>query len=256
MNYYKLISNNEFVGVATQYDFRVYQKKHNVILSCDESEAQYVQINDCFYHANWMGSITTDSVQYHIAEVIRIDEDEYNILVQSSDENVFNDIESSIEQDVNDAPVVDQDDRVTIEYIRSSKIKELSVTCNKSIEYGVDVSLSDGITGHFSLTTQDQLNLITLQAMVASGETMIPYHADGELCRYYSVEDIERIMNAATIHKTFHVTYFNSLKVYVESLTDMKEISSVKYGMEIPVEYQSDILRNFYASSGEINESE
>ena len=256
MNYYKLIYNNEFIGVATQYDFRAYQKKHNVILSCNESNSQYVQVDNALYHAGWMNPITTDSIKYYVADVISIDEDEYNILSQLSDKDEFVDTGIDIEQDEYIPPIVNQEDYITIEYIRSSKIAELNAYCHKSIEHGVDVRLTDGATRHFSLTTQDQLNLITLQTMVAAGDTMIPYHADGELCRYYSVDDISRIMNAATAHKTFHVTYFNSLKVYIESLADMKEISLVEYGMKIPVEYQSDILKNFYASYGEINESE
>ena len=86
--------------------------------------------------------------------------------------------------------------------------------------------------------------------MIAAGETSIPYHADGELCRYYSIEDIKKVMDAATAYTTFHVTYFNSLKVYINAMENMTDIASVQYGMDIPIEYQSDILKALYASMG------
>lgn len=254
MSYYKLIKDNMFVGVATNYDFRVFQHKHNIILSCALNQAQYVQCEEFLYHDNWMAPVTTDSVNYETAEVIQISKEEYDILYKAAEKG--DDIYFEQDSPEEDAPIVDPSEEATVDYVRAVKIAEMNSSCKKIIENGVDVSLSDGNVYHFSLTTQDQLNLITLQSMVASGETMVPYHADGELCRYYSVEDIASIMDASTAHKTFHVTYFNSLKVYVASMTDMKEISCVEYGMEIPPEYQSDILKNLYASSGEKNEIE
>ena len=135
---------------------------------------------------------------------------------------------------------------LSIEYAKEMKIAEMSFACNTTIEKGFDIMLSGGVSEHFSMRTHDQINLITLQAMIASGETMIPYHADGELCKYYSVADITAIMNKATNHKTFHVTYHNSLKSYINALTDIDSISAVQYGMEIPAEYQSDILKGLY----------
>lgn len=252
MNYYKLINGSTFVGVATQHDFRVFQQKHKIILACDEEQAQYVQCGEALYRANWMVPVTTNRVSYETVEVIRIDKEEYDILYEAIEKG--EDIEVQPEQPApeEDAPIVDPNEEVTVDYIKTTKIAEMNFVCNKVIENGIDVMLSDGNVYHFSLTTQDQLNLITLQSMIVAGETMIPYHADGELCRYYTVEDISVVMDAATAHKTFHVTYFNSLKVYINALTDITEIASVQYGMDIPEEYQSDILKALYASlSGE-----
>ena len=78
--------------------------------------------------------------------------------------------------------------------------------------------------------------------MIESGETALPYHADGELCRFYSVEDINLIINTATKHKTYHITYFNSLKAYINSLNSIEDISNIFYGVAIPINYQSEIL--------------
>ena len=115
--------------------------------------------------------------------------------------------------------------------------------CTNLIQKGFDIKLSDGSSHHFSLTEQDQLNLITLSTMVASGETEIPYHADGEPCKFYTVNDINAILNAATAWKTYQVTYNNSLKTYINSLEKITDISAITYGIEIPVDYQSDVLK-------------
>ena len=250
MNYYKLISGDTFVGIATQRDFRVFQHKHQIVLVCDEEQAQYVQCGDIMYRAHWMVPVTTDRVAYETVEVIRIEKDEYDILYEAVEKGEDIQVEQEQSTPEDDTPPVDPNEAVTVDYVKTTKIAELNYVCNKVIENGVDVQLSDGNLYHFSLTTQDQLNLITLQSMIAGGATSIPYHADGELCRYYSVDDISLVMDAATAHKTFHVTYFNSLKVYVNALEDITAIAGIQYGVEIPVEYQSDILQALYASMG------
>ena len=250
MNYYKLISGNTFVGIATQSDFRVFQHKHQIVLVCDEEQAQYVQCGDILYRAHWMVPVTTDRVAYETVEVIRIEKDEYDILYEAVEKGEYIKVEQEQPTPEVETPPVDPNEAVTIDYVKTAKIAEMNYICNKVIENGIDVQLSDGNVYHFSLTTQDQLNLITLQSMIAAGETYIPYHADGELCRYYSVDDIKVVMDAATAHKTFHVTYFNSLKVYINSLDDIATVSQVQYGMDIPAEYQSDILKALYASFG------
>lgn len=91
--------------------------------------------------------------------------------------------------------------------------------------------------------------------MIQSGETIIPYHADGELCRYYSAEDISKVINFATEFKTYHTTYYNSLKAYIQSIQSKEVIHTITYGMNIPVEYQSDILKAILANAEGKNET-
>lgn len=246
MNYYKLINGETFVGIATQLDFLEYQAKHNILLACSEEFAQYVQSDGQLYHASWMKPVTTDKVQYEVVELIAIDKDEYNALLEAIETG--EEIVVETEQDViEDVPVIDPSEEVTVEYIRAMKISEMSYTCNTVITNGFDVALSDEETHHFSLTTQDQLNLITLSTMIASGETSIPYHADGELCKFYSVDDITTIITTATAFKTYHVSYFNALKAYITSLNEIADISKITYGVDIPDEYQSDVLKALLA---------
>lgn len=240
MLYYKLINGTTFVGIATSLDMRRYQHKHRILLVCDESKAQYVQCNDKLYHARWMLPINTNQVVYDTAEVIQISKEEYDILFETIEAG--KDIVIEPEQEVIEEEIVTEPD-VTIEFVKTSKIAEMNNKCNKTIIAGFDAVLSDGKVYHFSLTTQDQLNLITLSTMLESGETAIPYHADGELCRFYSAADIKTILETATQFKTYHVSYFNSLKSYILSLDKIESVRAIVYGISIPPEYQSDVLK-------------
>lgn len=248
MSFYKLISGETFVGIVTQHDFLRYQQKHRILLSCDEEEAQYVQYEGKLYRDNWMVAVNTDTLIYDTVSVIAIDESEYGILLDAI--STGKEIEVPAEEEIApDVPETEEQPDVTIEYVRNMKIAEMSYICNKAIENGFDVTLSDGKEYHFSLTTQDQLNLITLSTMVASGENAIPYHADGELCKFYSAEDVTAMLAAATAYKVYHVSYFNALKMYIEALPTIEDVGLIQYGVEIPEEYQSDVLRTLLADS-------
>ena len=145
---------------------------------------------------------------------------------------------------------------ITIEYgdvTQEEVIAAMSDACNQAIVSGVDVTLSDGGTYHFSLSIEDQINMMNLQSMVLSGAESVPYHADGDGCRYYSAEDFNKIAEAATAWKLYHESYFNSLREYVRSLTTNEDLGNVEYGMEIPEEYQTDVLQQLTGAGGDGN---
>lgn len=241
MNYYKLIKDSHFIGVVTQQDFRVFQRKHNILLACAADKAQYIQCANVFFRADWMSPVITDKIPYETVEMLEIDKKEYDILLKAMDSGEEIIIEPEQPEPIEQP--IDENENITVEYVKSRKIAEMSAACNSVITNGFDVELSDNNSHHFSLTTQDQLNLITLSTMVSSGETAIPYHADGELCKFYSAADVTAIISAATAFKTYQVSYFNALKAYIESLTDIEAVGAITYGVEIPIEYQSDVLK-------------
>ena len=74
-------------------------------------------------------------------------------------------------------------------------------------------------------------------------QSMIPYHADGEEVMFYSAEEIQEIIDTANAFKIYHTTYYNSLKNYINSLETIEEIAAIEYGVDIPEEYQSDVLK-------------
>lgn len=250
MKYFKLLKNNEFLNIATSHDLRKFQLKHKILLSCDINSAQYIQIGDLLYHDNWLCPVTTDNIQYAEAKIISIEKEEYDLLLESvkAGEEVI--LPPALDEDVEEdmAEEVDPIKEVTLDFIKEQKIKEMSKACNLTIEKGVDVTLSDDQSHHFSLTAQDQLNLISLQTMIISGQTSIPYHADNEPCRFFSSDELKIVLTAAMNYITYHESYFNSLKTYINSFEDVESISKIEYGVEIPEEYQTDVLRQLIAS--------
>lgn len=245
MKYYKLLNDGNFIGVGTSYDLRKFQSKHNILLTSDDNSAQYIQINDELFRDEWLTPVATDQLPYTTVKIIVIDKDEYDALYDAVETGKEIDIIEEEQNTYEEIPSVDSDELVTKEYIKMAKTAEMSAACRKAITNGFDVTLSDEQIHHFSLTVQDQLNLLTLSSAVSSGETEIPYHADGESCRYYSAEDITIIINEANYHKNYHTTYFNSLKAYIDSLNSITKISSITYGVEIPKKYRSEVLRDF-----------
>ena len=126
----------------------------------------------------------------------------------------------------------------TLEGSRRAKIEEMSAACNAAIIAGFDIG-----PAHYSLTVEDQLNLISLQAMIAMGQQTVPYHADGEECRYYTSEEFSEIVDAATRWKLYHESYFNNLKAWINQIEDARDINGIRYGDPIPDEYITDVMR-------------
>lgn len=211
MKYYKIIKNKEFIGVGTTLNLRRFQKKHQIMLICNETQVQYIQLGDVLYRANWMWPEVTDSVKYEIADVIRIEKDEYDLL--------FHAVETNEEITIEEEPVVEIEhvilEEPTVDYVRASKISELKCDCNKAITKGVDIKLSDGETRHFSMSLEDQINLLTMA-----------YLADESV---YSTEDMKIIITETNAFKNRHIARFKQLESHVNSLNTIQEISVVNY---------------------------
>jgi hypothetical protein len=244
MKYYKLIDGQSFVGIATSYELRKIQAKYDSIIGCTEGEAQFVQYKDKYYHAEWMRK-PDERIEYYPIQMIEIDKNEYDELYEMIERD--EEIAPQPQPEPTPEPKPEPED-ITVAYAKSLKIKEMSQTCENIIVNGVDVTLSDSETYHFSLTVQDQLNLTSLFELVKAGETSIAYHADGELCKFYSAEDITLIVTKAKELITFHTTYCNSLFAYINSLRSINTVSQVTYGMNIPEKYQSDVLKELLNS--------
>lgn len=246
MRYYKILVNNSVIGVGDSGNLRKYQKKHKILLSCDENNAEYFDLNETLYHAIWMLLPDNEQYKYVNAEVIEINKDEYDVILAYMDNGEEIPQEEPEPEPQPEEEPISEEEQQQIETEKKKKLAELSNSCTKVIENGFDITLSDNKEHHFSLTTNDQLNLITLSAILESGEQYIPYHADGELCIFYSPEDAGVIIESATQWKTYHVTYYNSLKSYVNSLNDVDEIKRINYGIAIPEEYESEVLKALY----------
>lgn len=121
-----------------------------------------------------------------------------------------------------------------LDEVKEERHLQISSACHSAIIAGCDVTLSDGTIAHFSLEETDQINLTTAFNAVQSGATLYPYHADGELCKMYSADDIITIGNAATAHKLYHLTYCNHILAWIRRAETVEELESITYGAELP----------------------
>lgn len=114
---------------------------------------------------------------------------------------------------------------------RAAKEAELSDACNAAIVAGMDVTTAQG-SEHFSLQETDQINLTTAYNAVLSGAAAYPYHADGQLCRMFTAEEITAISNASIAHKMYQTTLCNHLLTWARRAETQAELDSITYTAE------------------------
>ena len=127
------------------------------------------------------------------------------------------------DDDGNIADVVETSE--PINEIISQKKSELSAECERTIVAGVDVN-----DAHYSLTIEDQANILALTPLAQAGNSVF-YHSDSNMCCEYSSDEFLAVVNAATVFKTLQTTYCNLLMRQVEAMTDAEEVRAVKYGV-------------------------
>jgi hypothetical protein len=93
--------------------------------------------------------------------------------------------------------------------------------------------LSDYESYNFKLTAEDQLNLISIEGQLNAGAETVIYHATGQPCRVFSRDDMLKVIKAFRQHVTYHTTYFNVAKQYINSLTDIEKINQFSYGTDV-----------------------
>lgn len=133
---------------------------------------------------------------------------------------------------------------ITIDSAKSAKIAEIKQSCEDYIYAGTDVTYSNDTVEHFSYTLADQSNISEMFTAVMAGATEYPYHADGEICKIYTKEQIVTIYGTLSLFKTEATTYHNSLKAQVNAMTDADAITAVKFK---ETELTGEYLENYAA---------
>lgn len=237
MSAVKLIADSTVVDAVKVPLYVVYVPRLKMFLACPEREAQGIANHNQtgYWHLEGRPEFGVDG--YTTVSAVSISEDEADAIIAALDAGM-----AAPEPEPEPA-----DPDGSIDLVRENTIAQMSAACNAAITGGVDVTLTDGNTYHFSLTVEDQINLISLQSLLAAGAEAVPYHADGQECRYYSPADFQLIATAATSWKIYQESYFNSLRAYIRSMETMAELLTVTYGMSIPEAYQTDVLKGLLA---------
>ena len=140
-------------------------------------------------------------------------------------------------------------DQYGLSEYKDAKHEELSCDCQEVIESGVDVTLTDGTVEHFALTAEDQTNLIGKTVELNGTGESFCYHCDGSPCKYYSRQDMQKICTEALSFITYQTTYVNSAFQWVKGCTKASELAEITYGVEIPEQYKSDVLKQMETSA-------
>ena len=233
---YKILYNNITIDVIKKPIYCRYMSNSKRTLRTDKVSANCIVSSDGsgFYHL--VGKTPEMSEEYKSVELIEIDKDEYDYL-QSL---------------VTEGKPIDID----LFQARETKIEEMSAMSERIIHAGTDITLSDGITYHFSFSDQDQFQigfLATAAKNAAMLESMglptletgkdYPWHADGGDCIFYSRQDMITIGSTMQAYITYHNSYFHALRNYIQEMNNPLKIMEIKYGMEVPKIYCGDVYQ-------------
>ena len=142
----------------------------------------------------------------------------------------------------------------TLSTIKSTKLAEISKSCEDYIYAGTDVTLPDNTIKHFTYTLADQSNISEMFTAIMAGATEYPYHADGEICKIYTKEQIVTIYGTLSLFKTEATTYHNSLKAQINAMTDVDAISATKFKeTELTGEYLTNYTAMMASAQTQLN---
>ena len=250
--FYMVIKDETIIDVLSDIQYVRTQVVHNRLMVCDKKYAEGIISSDTTSIWYVPELISENVKNYPVVTLSEIDEEKYNSLKEILELNHSIDYEQKEPESEEEEPT--EEDLLTLEFVRESKIKEMSNACNKKIISGFDIELSDGKLHHFDFTLEEQANFMFFKSAIDAGATVIPYHASNEPCRFFSVEEILKIIDTGVNIKTYETTYFNSLKQYIKSLKTIEEINAVYYGILIPENFYSEVMITLYATKDMSNE--
>jgi len=102
-----------------------------------------------------MQPIFTNTFEFTNAQILEITEEEYNTYMDAihNNEEIDDEEEPDDDEPIVIPPTQEEIDE-GLEFVRASKIAEMSAACRHAIEGGIDLDVH-GEMRHFSLTTQD-----------------------------------------------------------------------------------------------------
>jgi hypothetical protein len=141
-------------------------------------------------------------------------------------------------------------DSSALDYAKHVIIQKLSNVCKSKITAGFSIVLSDCKSYNFKLTAEDQLNLLALENQLNAGATTFLYHATGQPCRFFSREDMTKIISIFKRHTLYHTTYFNVAKQYINSLVDIEKVNLFTYGMDVSSAVDDVVIKQILKNGG------
>ena len=156
--FYKVIKDNkEIIDVLDNLIFVRKQITHNRLVLCDKDIAQGIISSNGENVWFVEGMIKNNPDELPTVTLVEIDEDEYNILREALDSNKPVEVPEPPKEENEEWEDDNNDEAITVEFVREAKISEMSRKCNETIVNGFDIELSDKKTHHFDFTVDDQI---------------------------------------------------------------------------------------------------
>ena len=122
----------------------------------------------------------------------------------------------------------------SLDELKAWQKKVVNEACTAAIYYGVDVTLSDKKTYHFSYKADDQQNYTEMyQEIMFDNYSKLPYHSDNGDCTVYSAEDMKTIIRAERMNKFVLTTRCNAYHGMIKDATDKDAVLAVTWGSDL-----------------------
>lgn len=154
----------------------------------------------------------------------------------SNDKSVYEEPHPTPDPEPLPEPDPEPEPELTLEEVKKEKIAQLSSTCEQCIYNGVTMEI-DGETKHFSYKAEDQVNLGNALQLAQVTGLDVPYHADGDNCKLYTPEQIVELYVQQMTNLTHNQTYFNQLRMHVETLEEKEDVENIMYGQDLTGKY-------------------
>lgn len=178
------------------------------------------------------GVVQADYSEY--AYVYALNEAEKTYTLTTDENDIYVEPEVPVQKELTEEEIAQQKE-VEFTSTKEQKINEMNISCKNFIEKGVEYEGKN-----YSYTLQDQSNLLNAMNFASEIGMEFPYHADGESCSLYTYDELRAIHIQEELNVTKNQTYFNQLKLYINSFTSVDDIDTVKaiqYGDELTGDY-------------------
>lgn len=226
---YKIILDNKVIDVVRKPRFIKFLSSGNIAIT-DRASANGIVGSDNKTVYSLYKELKTDVPVVVIKEISEYEFSRLSCLLNSEKDIV--------------------EDNTKLRNAINSAVENLSEACKNSIVSGFSVELSDGNTYRFKLTAEDQINLLNLENQLNFGEDTFIYHATDLPCKVFNREDMQKIIKNYRKHVLYHTTYFNSVKQYINSLTDINMIATFSYGTDISSTVANPALKQILLDGG------
>lgn len=226
---YKIIQNNKVIDVVKYPQFLKFLASGHIAIT-DKTSADGIASSD---------QRTVYSLQPHTKyQTVTIEKIDLNELER------LQSLLGSGQEVIADTSVLDK--------ARRSTLQRLSNQCKANISAGFSLTLSNGEPYSFKLTAEDQLNLMSIEGQLNTGAETVIYHATNQPCKVFTRDEMLKVIKAFRHHVTYHTTYFNAVKQYINSLTDVEKIKKFEYGMDVSFVINDRVIKRILKNGADL----